>query len=354
MSMPLAILSCISLLGGDSISESRRALVWNELSAINERSAHALEVQERTVFFEDNGDCTEYANRNIRCTDTGGLRIEGSRWSRGSTDGTLYHHIEHLQVRDGILRNGNVEQGYGVAYTVESERLTPRDEPGALIGLGRYRPRNDLHTRAEFFASVPSIRIIAEDADSVSFEVISQLSARDPRHFRIVTTLNTGHADTRSIKLYDMRWDAVFAQYEMSDWRQHGSVRLPHYTGYRLYHWDIPPEQQAALNTAISEAGLTQAAADPLNDRYQEWVVLRDRVMGGPIPVRPFSRPMGTYTTVAFVNAEQPGGWFDLPNTHRLNHYMSAAIEGITDTFDLEPSDGFVGPASAQEGARTP
>ena len=31
-----------------------------------------------------------------------------------------------------------------------------------------------------------------------------------------------------------------------------------------------------------------------------------------------------------------------------------AAIEGVTDTFDLEPRDGFVGPQATQEGARTP
>ena len=185
-------------------------------------------------------------------------------------------------------------------------------------------------------------------------EVISQLSARDPRRFRVVTTLDSRHADTRSIELHDTRWDAVFARYDMSDWRQHGSVRLPHSTTYRLYHWDIPPEPQAALNAALADAGLDQPATDPLNNRYPEWVTLRDRVMGGPISARQFSRPMGTYTHVVFVNGEQPPGWLDLPNTHRLDHYMSAAIEGVTDTFDLEPRDGFVGPQATQEGARTP
>jgi len=339
-----ALVSACCLTQPTPPAAERRARVWSEVAAINERSIRSLHVHENTDLVDNGTARTEYASRDMRINELGEARVEGSRWTRDADTGTVFHSIERLRTLDGITRSADIQQGYGVAYTAESIKTCFREEPTVFIGVGMFRPRNDLYSLYEFLLSCPSLRVISETEAIVTIQVIGSLSSqfKTPRIVQVDLGALTGDVD--SIAIYDSTWGHLSAKYTTDDWRQFGTVRLPQRVSFQQYDLDIPKELKKQLEAEATRTGLGRDNRHPGDSRYEEWLQLRNRMIPPPTPSRLYSREMQGRTTIESVNATHDEWWLAFPPQTRLSQFLSGALDCPVDTFDVEPSDGYLGP----------
>lgn len=326
----------------------RRALVWNEIAGINERSVKSIHVHENVDISELDGTFKENASRDVRLSELGDARIEGSRWSVGAMDGTIYHLVERFQIHDGVLRSAVIEQGTGVAYCMESQHLSIRDDANVLLGLGRFRPSSTLLSRAEFLAASPTLGMVVEDADRVVIQVTERLTRQSRRPFTVRVEFAAPTADVLSMSYIDTQWGHLVSRYSMSEWTACAGARLPLQILYETFDLDVPREVKKRVQDEAARAGLRPEDGYADRPRYQEWVAIRDREVPPPAASRLYPRVVRSKVRIEGVNGVHDASWLAFPPQTHLSMYLSGALDCPADSFDLEPSEGYLGPKSKE------
>lgn len=297
----------------------RRAGVWTEIAAINERSVRTIHVHENVDISEPDGTFKEYASRDVRFNEYGNARIEGSRWAVGAMDGTIFHHVERFQILDGVFRAADIEQGIGVAFTAESRFTSLRDEPNILVSLGRFRPTSTLCNRAELFARSLSLRLVQEDADRVVMQVTERLSTQNRSPFVVRVEMSPRTADVLSMEIVDTKWGHLTAKYSMGEWTPVGTARLPLQVIYEQFDLSVPREVKKRVEDAANRAGLGREDRFADGPRYREWVAMRDAEIPPPAPSRVYPGVMRAKARIEAVNAPHDASWLAFPPQTRLS-----------------------------------
>lgn len=343
MMLQLTISACL-FVSCLTLGDNRRARVWSEIAGINERSAKSLHVHEHVDISEIDGTLKEYASRDVRFNELGNARIEGSRWATGSMDGVRYHHIERFQLLDGVFRSAEVEQGIGVAFTAESRSVSLRDEPNVLLGLGTFRPSNTLLSRSEFFGGCSSLHLVQDDAEHIVVEATERLSRLNRRPYTVRLQISPVAGDVLAMTIVDTKWGHIVAQYGFSQWTQCGTLRVPLCVTYEQYDLSVARDVRKRIEDEASRIGIGREGGYADDPRYQEWCLLRDREIPPPAPSRRYPRVMSTQVSIEAVNETRDVSWFSFQAPTRLSQFLSGALDCPVDTFDVEPSEGYLGP----------
>ncbi len=336
---------------GSCGDEGRRASVWNEIVAINDRSVRTVQTRENVTIEDGSPEPFHFYDYELREDEQKNSLVQGWHRARSRTTGETSQSPDLFRMRDGVMFSSSHDGELGVIRPERPDLLIYRCAPSILTGLGRSISPMELLTLSETIRRCGDLRVESETGGIVRLTGVGILSPlRDGRAFRVQVDLHDKTGDVQRIAIYDTRWETLFVRWEMDEWKSFGSARVPLSTTYSVFEWKISTDERAKLSEGMKAAGLDGASVSPLNPRYREWTELRDEVLGGPLDVRLTTPMQRARTTVLGINQPATPNWLNLPETLAPRRFLSAYLDCPVDQFRCEPSDGYVGPPGPSDG----
>jgi hypothetical protein len=308
-------------------NDVRRASVWNEIIAINDRSVRTVHTHEKVTIEDGSPEAFHFYDYELREDEQKNSLVQGWHRTRGRTTGETSQSPDLFCMRDGVMFSSSREGELGVIRPERPDLLIYRCAPSILTGLGRSVSPMELLTLSETIRRCGDLRVESEVDGIVRLAGVGILSPlRDGRAFRVQVDLHDLTGDVRRLEIYDTRWDTLFVRWEMDEWKSFDSARVPLTTTYSVFEWRISTDERAKLSERMKAAGLDGASVSPLNPRYREWTELRDEVLGGPLDVRLTTPMQRTRTTVLGINQPTASIWLNLPETLSPRRFLSAYL----------------------------
>jgi hypothetical protein len=317
--------------------DDERAAAWLRVIQANENSFEGIVTQDTVRFhFPDGSDAVVLQSKVAQDAFRRLTFIGKQSYLSGDSSHRVLETVDlEYTLCDGELRGLNRERGYGIIRPENPANIDCWMLPGPAMGLGFCVNLSDLRRRSDYLAECKDLRIVSENERAVVLEGTGFWANKWLRN-QVELDIHTG--DVLRHTMFDASWDIAFVEWRMSAWTAAEGVRIPLRTEYRVYSLNLDADLQIEVSDQLQAAALSRKDMNPDSLRYSEWLVLRDRLFPGGVPVSlaaPWQSCESEVISVGDSVAPSDCRFSD----EAVSFYYSGAMESRIDCFELAPCE---------------